>query len=378
MDKRVTKSGGKYQSAKNRWAGLGPYYAMFPSAFADDVIAGHSNVGDTILDPFAGRGTALFSAVSTGRNAIGVELNPVGWVYCKTKLAPAPKDDVVARIAEIDELSTQYACCAEALPAFFQHCYAPKVRSFLMAARSILDWRESDVDRTVMAFILVNLHGKSTDSLSNQMRQTKAMAPQYAIEWWKKHKSTAPNVEPKQFLAKRLDWRYRHGIPSLAKGMVTLDDSTSFLPKLYGNLGKLGFARPSLMLTSPPYFGITNYHYDQWIRLWLLGGPPTDRRVPTQFNGKHQGKFSNVDGYKTLLNTVFSNSAKILRRDAVIYVRTDRREPTASITRSALRDAFPSHRIRRLNQPVIGETQTRLFGYGTSRIGEIDFILTSQ
>lgn len=372
------KSSGKYQYAKDRWAGLGPYYAMFPSAFADGVVAKYSNVGDTVLDPFAGRGTALFSAISAGREAIGVEVNPVGWIYCKTKLAPAPKDAVAARIAEIELLSSQYKPCADALPLFFQRCYAPQVRSFLMAARSLLDWREDDIDRTAMAFILVNLHGKSTDSMSNQMRQTKAMSPQYAIEWWKAHRSEPPSIEPSKFLMKKLDWRYRQGTPDSAKGMVILGDSTSFLPELYGKLGRYGFARPSLMLTSPPYFGITNYHYDQWIRLWLLGGPPTDRRTPTQFKGKHQGKFANVDEYKALLESVFSNSAKILRRDSVVYVRTDFREPTASITRSALRDAFPRHKLRRLNQPVTGQTQTRLFGYASSRAGEIDFILTPQ
>ena len=90
------------------------------------------------------------------------------------------------------------------------------------------------------------------------------------------------------------------------------------------------------MLTSPPYFGITNYHYDQWIRLWLLGGPPTDRRSSTEFNGKHQGKFADIDVYKALLKSVFLESAKILRKDAIVYVRTDRREPTMTVTRLAL------------------------------------------
>jgi hypothetical protein len=128
---------------------------MFPSAFADEVVAKYSSVGDTLLDPFAGRGTALFSAVSAGRDAIGFEINPVGWIYCRTKLSPAPKDAVAARIAEIEALSPQFKACADALPLFFQRWYAPQVRSFLMAARSLLDWRTDDIGRTAMAFMLV-------------------------------------------------------------------------------------------------------------------------------------------------------------------------------------------------------------------------------
>ena len=369
---------GKYQYANERWAGLGPYYAMFPSAFADQVVAKYSSVGDTVLDPFAGRGTALFSAVSTERKAIGIEISPVGWIYCKTKLAPAPRDAVAAKIAELGLLSSQYEPCAEELPLFFHRCYAPQVRCFLMAARSLLDWRESEVDRTVMAFILVSLHGKSADSLSNQMRQTKAMSPQYAIDWWESHCSKPPSIEPCEFLTKKLQWRYRKGTPNVIKSMVALGDSTSILPQLRGTLREGGFSRPALMLTSPPYFGITNYHYDQWIRLWLLGGPPIDRRTPTQFKGKHQEKFVNVNEYRVLLTSVFSEAAKIVRRDAVVYVRTDSREPTQSITRSTLQAAFPRHRFRRVIRPLLGQTQTRLFGHASSPTGEIDFILTPQ
>ena len=76
----------RYGTAADRWAGMGPYYAMFPSTFANEVVAKYSDIGDTVLDPFAGRGTALFSAVSAGRKAIGIELNPVGWIFSKTKL----------------------------------------------------------------------------------------------------------------------------------------------------------------------------------------------------------------------------------------------------------------------------------------------------
>jgi hypothetical protein len=147
------------------------------------------------------------------------------------------------------------------------------------------------------------------------------------------------------------------------------------MENLRENLSKAGINRPSLMLTSPPYFGITNYHYDQWIRLWLLGGPPTDRRVNLERKGKHQGKFENLGEYKELLESVFVGAAKILRNDAVVYVRTDKREPTVSITREALRKAFPRHRLQRRDQPLKGKSQTRLFGNDDPRLGEVDFIL---
>ena len=61
---------GAYDSAAGRWQGVGPYYAMFPTHFADGVIAQHTSPGDIVLDPFAGRGTAVFSAAHQGRQGI--------------------------------------------------------------------------------------------------------------------------------------------------------------------------------------------------------------------------------------------------------------------------------------------------------------------
>ncbi len=80
---------GKFNTAASRWSGVGPYYAMFPASFADSVIKKYSKPGDAILDPFAGRGTALHSAAVAGRQALGIEVNPVGWIYTRTKLCPA-------------------------------------------------------------------------------------------------------------------------------------------------------------------------------------------------------------------------------------------------------------------------------------------------
>jgi len=362
----------KYTEATQRWAGVGPYYAMFPTAFADEVVNRYSTVGDTILDPFAGRGTAIFSASVHDRIGIGIELNPVGWVYAQAKLHTASEDDVASRLDWLGEVASDYKEAADQLPPFFHHCFSSGVRSFLLAARERLDWRRKNVDRTAMALLLVNMHGKREASLSNQMRQTKSMSPDYAIRWWQERKLSPPEIDPVQFMKKKLRWRYAHGIPRNTCSQVYLGNSTRILPEIKRILLKRRNRLPiKLLLTSPPYYGVTNYHYDQWLRLWLLGHPPNALRV----SGVDRGKFENRDRYKKLLTDVFSKSASLLQKDAIIYVRTDFRDFTQTTTESVLREVFSRKRLVKQSQPVMQPTQTDLFGHHGEDRGEVDIIL---
>jgi hypothetical protein len=221
-----------------------------------------------------------------------------------------------------------------------------------------------------MALLLVSLHGKRDNSLSNQMRQTKSMSPAYAIKWWRERQLLPPELEPLEFMLKRLVWRYAKGVPKVLKSHVYLGDSTKILSHISRYLGS-DHKRARLLLTSPPYFGITNYHYDQWLRLWLLGGLPTPRRI----GGMYKGKFENLHQYRSLLLSVFSSAKPLLTENAVVYVRTDRRKLTLRITAEVLREVFPNRRLRYKYRPYTRPTQTNLFGHAEPKIGEMDLVI---
>ena len=50
--------------------------APYPSELAERLIRMFSFAGDTVLDPFAGTGSTSVAAVGSGRNSIGVEIDP--------------------------------------------------------------------------------------------------------------------------------------------------------------------------------------------------------------------------------------------------------------------------------------------------------------
>ena len=212
-----------------RWAAVGPYYAMFPLEFAFDVVHQYSKQGQLVLDPFAGRASSVFAAATQEREGFGIEINPVGWVYAQAKLNPAPREDVEKRLKSLVDKSDKSFRQSEVLPIFleqykdvsefFKLCYSEKVLTFLLTARENLKWRAKQVDRTLMAFLLISLHGKQREGLSNQLRQSKAMGPNYSVQWWREQDLKPPEVEIEKFFLKRIRWRYgqRDAPPSLRK-----------------------------------------------------------------------------------------------------------------------------------------------------------------
>jgi hypothetical protein len=128
----------------------------------------------------------------------------------------------------------------------------------------------------------------------------------------------------------------------------------------------------SLLFTSPPYCNITHYHYDQWLRLWMLGGPER----PEKKESYHRGRFASKELYRKLLEDIFKKAAQVMAENSVIYVRTDAREFTLTTTREVLSQCFPSHKEQLIPRPVNGKTQTALFGDKSEKPGEMDILLT--
>lgn len=68
--------------------GFHPYPAKFPPQVPRFLIENMTAPGDTILDPFCGSGTTLVEAKLLGRNACGVDINPLATMTSLAKVTP--------------------------------------------------------------------------------------------------------------------------------------------------------------------------------------------------------------------------------------------------------------------------------------------------
>ena len=67
---------------------LHPYPATMPLPVAQKLVRKLSEPGDTVLDPFAGSGTTLRAATLSGRDSIGIEINPLAWLIAEVGRQP--------------------------------------------------------------------------------------------------------------------------------------------------------------------------------------------------------------------------------------------------------------------------------------------------
>ena len=363
-----------HKTAESRWARFGPYYAMFPVDFAFEVIEKYSKEGDYIIDPFAGRCSSIYAGGVLGRQSLGIEINPVGWLFGTIKLQPANKEDVIDKLLEIYIKRNEYIEQIVQMSEFYRICYCDEVLKFLLCARENLNWKNNNVDATLMSILLIYLHAKLGEGLSNQMRMTKSMGMNYSVEWWKsKGMEIPPEINPCEFIYKKIEWRYAKGKPQIKfDSSVIFGDSSQELISIV-NRAVENNIKFSLLFTSPPYYSITDYHTDQWLRLWLLGGAEN----PQSLKEKHKGRFVNRQEYYDLLDNVFGLCAKMMEEKSTIYVRTDKREFTLNSTLEILRKHFPEHKETIIDKPLLEntKTQTKLYGDKSMKPGEVDIIM---
>ena len=362
-----------FGTAEGRWARMGPYYAMFPIPFAQKVIHRRTKRSQTVIDPFCGRGTAPFIAMVNGRRAIGCDINPIAWLYARTKTDPHPElKEVIERITEVWESVQPGDDKPE--HEFQELAFCKNVLAFIRSAHRTLEWQGNGLDRTVVTFLIQHLHDKRGHGLSNQMRHSRATSPRYSINWWKRNGyGKAPEINPRDFLIKRAQWRYAKGTPTPSETKrpdILLGDAAKSLPDTNSFSDSVPLA--NLVLTSPPYSGVTNYRSDNWLRLWAIGkGPSLPDWNPDQ-------KFLDIDEYVDMLRRVFESTKRLTQPDATWYIRSDARIKTKDAITSVLQELLPHHRLRKKLAPYKRKTQTALYGDHEPKPGEIDLVYTPK
>lgn len=311
-----------------------PYFAMFPEDFVAKQLLAYTRRGDTVFDPFCGRGTTVFESLLNGRQASGVDINPVAACIAGAK-ADAP------RLGSVQSRLKQLKAALATAPAiewpdgeFFRTCFHEKTLRQLLFLRQELDWKASRVDRFIAAVILGALHGeshKTANCLSNRMPRTISTKPEYSVRWWAAKGLRPPERDAFEIAANLAAYRLTSVRPGSRGGVKLRDarEAKKAFPSLEG--------RVKLIVTSPPYLDTTDYSEDQWLRLWFLGGaerPLIDKNP--------DDRHTSVDLYWKFLAEAWAGCSELVQHGAVVVVRIG----GARLTKDALFDGLKTSLIK--------------------------------
>lgn len=282
-----------------------PYFTMFPLEYPNRVLKKHHKEKPVVLDPFCGRGTTLFSARKFGFNAWGIDSSPVAVAIAKAKLASC---EIEAPLALAAELISDVEPVNLPDTPFFRSAYHRSTLRGICALREgllALEY-ETDASSILRAAVLGCLHGplpkyvENAGYFSNQMPRTYASKPDYAVRFWKVRDLKVPKIDVLRVLRRKIERLagLDQASPCPISNVLHGDAQSE---ELFQSIT----TAPSIVITSPPYFGMRTYVQDQWLRNWFLGGPDTiDYSAGSQLD--HGGQLA----FATSLGKVWKNIAK--------------------------------------------------------------------
>lgn len=242
------------------------YRASFKPELPEFFINKYTKPGDTIGDPFGGRGTTVLQTALMNRKGLSNDVNPLSERLAFPKINPVSIEEISDRLEKID-LSAPIDLGREEDMSMFYH---PDTYREIINLRNYLRTHRDNVDRFIEMTALSRLHGHSNGFFSaysfpqisipkvNQAKinQTRGVEPDYR--------------EIKSRILKKAKTTLKSG------GLKDLQRLARFHRLTTGDSRDLkGWESESvnLVVTSPPFLNQVDYVQDTWIETWFCDIP---------------------------------------------------------------------------------------------------------
>ena len=246
------------------------YRACFKPQLPRFFIERLTSLGDSVYDPFMGRGTTLVEAALMGRVAYGCDVNPLSRVLVAPRLQPPSLDAVEERLKTIDfSVAREFP---EDLLVFY---HRDTLRQICALKHYLLSRRAANsldsVDEWICLLALNRLTGHSPGFFSVYTmppNQAVSVRSQQKINA-KRDQVPAPRNVPALILKKTrkllsdCDQKTRQTLAAVASKALLITGASGHTPKIPND-------SVSLVVTSPPFLDVVDYATDNWLRCWFL------------------------------------------------------------------------------------------------------------
>lgn len=225
--------------------------------------------GDTVYDPFSGRGTTVVEAALMKRQVIGNDINPLSTILSAPRLALPDTGDISKRLSEI-HFNHNFRNTSD-LSMF----YHPRTESELVSLRNYLmkkaeDNNEDDPDRWIRMIATNRLTGHSKGFFS-----VYTMPPNQAVSAERQKiinskRSQVPEYRDVKLIIERKTNQITRNLTNTQKANLrTAAEKAIFLENDAADTGQIPTESVNLTVTSPPFLNVVQYSSDNWLRCWF-------------------------------------------------------------------------------------------------------------
>ncbi len=241
------------------------YRACFKPQLPEFFIERLTAPGETVYDPFSGRGTTALQAALMGRRPAANDVNPLSAMLAEPRMTPPALAQVAARLAALGLDSAARVESGDLLTFFH-----PATLGQITALRRYLLGRGlagplDAVDRWIRMVALNRLTGHSPGFFSVYTlppNQAASVASQQRIN------ATRGQVPPPRDVAKLI---LRKSQALLQDGLPPAHPPALLTTGPAERTPALADGAVALVVTSPPFVDIVDYEGDNWLRCWFAG-----------------------------------------------------------------------------------------------------------
>ncbi len=318
-----------WKNASKKWKcplhNMCSYLAMFPPALPNYFIEQFTNIGDLVLDPFSGRGTALLEAARCGRIPIGNDLNPLAYILSYSKVHLPKYSDIINRVDYLERNYIPVDISSE--PEDIKMLYDLELTlPQLCYLKDSLN-KADEIDVFILGALMGIMHGShkkdgTSCNLSISMPNTFSMSPNYVREYIEEKGLIKIRQDVFSCLKAKIYSIYPFD-ENLTDGMMFNDNALNLSHPQYQEY----FGRIKLIITSPPYLKVINYGKYNWIRLWMLdeNSKQVDESLKMEAAYQHSNDIKltddlKLDQYLEFMKDVICGWERLLTDDGVAAI----------------------------------------------------------
>lgn len=262
--------------------------------------------GDTVYDPFSGRGTTVIEAGILDRKVISNDVNPLSRIMAAPRLEIPETAHIRDRVNSIPLLKRMKA--GMDLSMFFH----PDTQAEIVSIRRYLDERKSSgkedaVDRWIRMVATNRLTGHSRGFFSvYTLPPNQAVSPESQVKINQKRNQAPSYRNTGQIIINKSVTLLKSLKQSDLANLRKASETAVFLEEDAGRTGALEDGSVNLTVTSPPFLDVVQYSRDNWLRCWF-------NNIDTGEVEKRITMARTVEEWSAVMRTVFCELYRITR-----------------------------------------------------------------